>query len=93
MTRNNIIISSLAMDLKRVALAYYNKSEKTAEIFSREVLNRLHEVDKEAVSDYIIKCFSNLPASLSLSDKSYVAENALMYSTIFQNYIIKQTTT
>ena len=43
MTKNNIAISSLAMDLKRVAVGYYGDSNKTARRFSQEALKRIEE--------------------------------------------------
>lgn len=74
------------MDLKRVALAYYNKSDKTAAIFSKEVLKRLNEIDKKTVLRYLLKHINKLADDLNQTDKSRVSEDALMYSTIFQNY-------
>jgi len=41
-----IAIASLAMDLKRVALAFHNGSEETAERFREEALKRLAEIDR-----------------------------------------------
>ena len=88
MTKNNIAIASLSMDLKRVALGYYKGSDKTAVRFSRETLKRRNEVDKKNVEPYIRKILKKLPKILKQKDKMKLAEDALMYSTIFQNYAI-----
>lgn len=85
--KNYIAISSLSMDLKRVALGYYNGSFATAQRFSQEALKRSTEVDKSGVKPYIKKLIHALPGLLKEKDKMGIAENALMYSTILQNYI------
>lgn len=61
MTKNQVALSSLAMDLKRVALGYYNGSEKTALRFSQEVLVRCEEVSAAEVRPYLRKILSSLP--------------------------------
>lgn len=88
MNPNKIVISSLSMDLKRVALSYHNGSNKTAKRFVLEALKRNDEIDLSMVSPYIYKILKLLPDILNYKNKQNVAENALMYSTIFQNYII-----
>jgi len=86
MTDNQFAISSLAMDLKRVALGYYRGSERTAERFVAEALKRKEEIKE--VPPYLEKILISLPQKLSQKDKSRLAEDALMYSTIFQNYVV-----
>jgi hypothetical protein len=86
MTKNQIAISSLAMDLKRVALAYQTGSTKTAERFTEEALARKKEIT--GVKPYLKKHLNDLPEALGNPDKEKVAEDALMYSTIFQNSVI-----
>ncbi|HEX7456667.1 MAG TPA: hypothetical protein VF303_04355 [Candidatus Nanoarchaeia archaeon] len=85
--RDKIAISSLAMDLKRVALGFYNGSEKTAQRFVQEALKRKEEISKPPL--YLAKIINTLPQTLSQKDKKKLAEDALMYSTIFQNYVTK----
>jgi hypothetical protein len=89
MTRNNIIIASLALDLKRVALGFYNGSDKTAKRFSKEALKRKDEIEEKEVKHYLGKMLRKLPGILRQKDKMKLAEDALMYSTIFQNYALK----
>jgi len=86
MTSNDIALSSLAMDLKRVALGFHSGSIKTAERFSIEALKRKDEIDTTTVAPYIRKHLNKLPKVLE--DRERVAEDALMYSTIFQNYVV-----
>lgn len=75
------------MDLKRVALSCYSGSLQTAKRFSEEALKRKGEVDESKVALYIRKCLKALPNVLKMKDRMRSAEDALMYSTIFQNYI------
>lgn len=88
MTKNNIAISSLAMDLKRVAIGYYRGSNKMAKIFSEEALKRKSEIKISEVKPYLRKFIKLLPRILEQEDKNRVAEDSLTYSTIFQNYSI-----
>lgn len=86
MTKQNIAIASLAMDLKRVALGFYNGSRKTARRFSQEVLKRRDEIDEDNLKPYLRVFLNKLPEMLNQKDEKKVAEDALMYSTIFQNF-------
>ena len=89
MNENKFAIESLAMDLKRVALGYYNGSERTAERFCQEALKRKEEISPTHLKPYFRKVIQSLPQILSQEDKSRLAEDALMYSTIAQNYALK----
>ena len=86
MSNNDIALSSLAMDLKRIALGFHSGSIQTAERFCQEALKRKSEVDLDEVAPYIRKCLDKLPEVLENRDR--VSEDALMYSTIFQNYVV-----
>lgn len=77
------------MDLKRVALGYYNGSHNTAERFVQEALKRKEEIKIEEVKPYMQDVIKKLPLILSQTDKQKLAEDALMYSTLFQNYALK----
>ena len=87
MTKQKIAISSLAMDLKRVALGFHNGSEKTARRFAQEALKRGEEISNPP--PHLKKIINALAQTLSQKDKQKLAEDALMYSTIFQNYVTK----
>ena len=86
MTRNNQEIALLSMDLKRVALALYRNSGNTARLFTKEALRRKDVIDGRSVKPYLGKFLEKLPAILAQKDKKKTAEDALMYSVIFQNY-------
>ncbi|MEK7188622.1 MAG: hypothetical protein AAB685_02095 [Patescibacteria group bacterium] len=86
MKKNNQEIASLSMDLKRVALGFWGGSNKTANLFTRQALRRKEVIDHRSVKVYLMKFLNELPAILAQKDKKKVAEDALMYSTIFQNY-------
>jgi len=87
---NKIALSSLAMDLKRVALAYYRGSLKTADRFLEEALKRVGEINKSEISPNIIKVLNNIEKLGSQTDKKDAAEDALMYSTLIQNAALYQ---
>lgn len=88
MTKNNTEIASLAMDLKRVATGFYNGSGKMARRFSEEALKRNNEISKHNLKPYLLRILKKLPKILKQKDESKLAEDALMYSTIFQNYAL-----
>jgi len=88
MTKQSIAIASIAMDLKRVALGFYSGSKKTARRFSQEALKRREEIDEKKLKPYLRVFFNKLPEILNQEDEKKVAEDALMYSTIFQNFLL-----
>lgn len=78
-----IVLSSLAMDLERVALGLHRGSYKMAGRFLDEALKRKDEVNLSLVAPYIRKLLVKL-------DNSIKADDALMYSLLLRNYIFKQ---
>ena len=76
------------MDLKRVAIGYQRGSLKMAERFGQEALKRKSEIRLSQVRPYLRKFIDNLPKIIEQKDKQKAAEDALMYSTIFQNYTL-----
>jgi len=89
MTKQNIAIASMAMDLKRVAVGFYNGSTKIAKRFSEEALKRREEIDEDKLKPYLKKFYNKLPEILDQKDEKKIAEDALTYSTIFQNYALR----
>ena len=89
MNSNKETIGALALDLKRVALGYYRGSEKTAQRFCEEALKRKEEINVSSVKPYLQKKLELLPEVLQAEDKKKLAEDALMYSTLLQNYVLK----
>lgn len=82
-----ITIGSLAMDLKRVALGLHVGSLNTAERFKKEALKRCHELRGEN-DPYLKKLVEKTRKVLQLNEERS-AEDALMYSTLFQNLALK----
>lgn len=76
---NDFILQSLASDLKRVALGMQRGSTVMAMKFLNEALKRKNEICMTLVAPYIKKVLARL-------DKDIDAEDALMYSTLIQNY-------
>ena len=89
MSPTKIALSSLALDLRRVALGYHRHSKEMAERFFDEALKRKEEIDKSQVKPYINNLLLKLE-SLKLEKRDEdKAENALMYSTLFQNAAVQ----
>lgn len=84
-----VIIESLAMDLKRVALGLHRKSFQMASRFKQEALMRSQELKHQDNSNYLNLLLYKTKESLESEDER-VAEDALMYSTLFQNYALKR---
>ena len=78
----------MAMDLKRVALGYYQGSFKTADVFLEEALKRKKEIRPETIKPYLRNILNKIE-NLKLTDQERVAEDALMYSTIIQNAAVR----
>ncbi len=89
MSKTKIAFSSLSMDLKRVALGYWKGSEQTALRFSDEALKRQLELNFQKMKPYVRDLLKKLPQTLGQQDKQKLAEDALMLSTLFQNYALK----
>ena len=85
MNKNQIALSSLAMDLKRVALGYHRGSSAMADRFFEEALKRKDEVNVSLVKPYVKKLLDKLDILVQEKDIAQKAEDALMYSTLFQN--------
>lgn len=86
---NKIALASLALDLKRVALGYHRGSKKMADRFFEEALKRKNEINTTIVQPYIIVLLDKFPHITSQSETQQIAEDALMYSTLFQNAALK----
>jgi hypothetical protein len=86
---NKMLLAALSQDLYRVAIGYHESSVKIAERFSQEVLKRRKEVDVKSVKPYIHTILMKLPEMLMQENKQQIAEDALVYSILFQNYALK----
>lgn len=87
---NKQILGALSMDLKRAALGYYRNSDKTAEKFMDEAMKRKDEVEVKSLKPYLIVCLEKVSSLPKNKDKTKVAEDSLMYATIFQNAAISK---
>ena len=81
---NKKALGALSMDLKRIALGYSRGSTQMVETFFREALKRRDEIDRKNIKPYLIKFLNNIEG-LMKEEKEKAAEDALLYSTLFQN--------
>lgn len=86
---NKLALESLVMDLKRVALGYHRGSMGMSKRFSEEALKRKQEIKEDSLKPYIRNILHSLELLLHDNDTKKVAENALMTSTLLQNYTQK----
>ena len=84
--KNKIILESLASDLKRVALGLGRGSQIMADRFSNEALKRKSEVEIQNIKPYLKKVLNQMERSMKNKNGDKKAEDALMYSTLIQNY-------
>lgn len=82
--KNRQILGALALDLKRVALGYFRGSMPMAYRFFDEALKRRDELNINELEPYIVDYLQRLE-SLKKEKNDRAAEDALLYSTIFQN--------
>jgi len=85
----NEILGSLALDLRRVAQGYYRGSEKMAVRFAKEASARKEELRSTDLKPYLQKLLSKMDGILKQEDHKKLAEDALMYSILFQNAAVK----
>lgn len=83
---NKIIIESLSLDLKRVALGLSRGSFTMANRFAEEAIKRKSEIDMSSIKPYLKTLLEKMEQSLQQEDKQKTAEDSLMFSTLFQNY-------
>lgn len=89
MNKQKVAIESLAMDLKRVSLGLQRGSLKMAERFKEEALKREEELEIQGIHDaYLQKLVENSKRAL-IENSERLPEDALMYSTLFQNFARK----
>lgn len=81
---NKQILGALALDLKRVALGYHRGSTLMTERFLQEALKRRKEIDKKSLKPYLVKLLNDME-KIKKEERKKAAEDALFYSTIFQN--------
>lgn len=87
--KNDIILSSMAMDFKRVALGYYRGSPLMADRFLQEALKRKKELDRKTIKPYLLNILNETERYLRTKNDLEKAERFLMYATLVQNYVLK----
>jgi len=85
----NEILGALALDLRRVAQGYYRGSETIAVRFAQEARARKEELRNADLKPYLQKLLSKMDKILEQKDHKKLAEDALMYSVLFQNAAVK----
>jgi hypothetical protein len=86
---NKQILGALAMDLKRVAIGYFRGSTSMSERFLEEALKRRNELDISSLKLYLLRFLNNIDNLKNKKDKN-AADDALLYSIIFQNASVSQ---
>lgn len=81
----NQILGALALDLRRVAQGYYRGSETMASRFVKEARARKEELRNAKFKPYLRNLLSKMNEVLKQNDHKKLAEDALMYSVLFQN--------
>lgn len=90
MNNNQIALASLAMDLKRVAVGYHRGSLVMAKRFFEEAIKRKKEINQTFLKPYLKKLLENLDKLTLQKENQKIAEDALMYSILFQNAALQQ---
>lgn len=85
-----MILSSLALDLRRVAQGYFRGSIQMADRFLEEAQKRKLEAELLNEKPYLKKLLKRVDELKNESDNQRKAEEALMMSTIFQNAAISK---
>ncbi len=88
---NKIVLSSLAMDLKRVALGLHRKSYRMADRFLLEADKQSKELKISELLPYMQTIIRQAGNLINRKDDER-AEDALLYSTRIQNYVLYKLT-
>ena len=84
---NKIILGSLALDLKRAAIGFNRGSYAMADRFLEEALKRKKEFKKDNTKPYLLQILDKIE-KLKTQPNDELAENALMYSILIQNFVL-----
>ncbi len=83
-----VILGSLAMDLKRAALGFHLGSYAMAQRFLDEAVSRKREYKGKGLKPYMVQILDRVE-KLKSQPKEKLAENALTYSTLIQNFVLR----
>lgn len=87
---SNQILGALALDLRRVAQGYYRGSEAMAVRFTQEAKKRKEELKNAKLKPYLRNLLLKMDEVFKQEDHKKLAEDALMYSVLFQNAAVKR---
>ena len=90
MNQQKIILESLSMELRRVALGMHRGSLAMARRFQEEALKREQELERSKLDSYLKKLTEKVKKTLLNKSDNHLAEDFLMYSILFQNYTQKR---
>lgn len=90
MNKTFVSLSSLSMDLERVAMGYQRGSITMGDRFLEEAFKRRREINRNTVKPYVKKLLDNLDTITKQKDIQKKGEDALMYSILFQNAAFAQ---
>lgn len=82
---NKIVLGSIALDLRRVALGYHRGSLTMAKRFHKEALKRKGEIDMQIVKPYLREILKKIDSLTFLDEREKIAEDALLYSILLEN--------
>ena len=83
---NKLLLESMSLDLKRVALGAHSHSSKMAERFLQEVFKRKQLLDNSKFSESQIKMLNSMEKQLRIQNIKRLPDDALMYSTILLSF-------
>jgi len=86
---NKQILGALALDLKRAALGYHRGSIVMGDKFFQEAIKRKNEIEIDSLKPYLVKLLNDME-NLKKTKRDRIAEDALFYSTLFQNAAISK---
>lgn len=81
-------LAALSMDLKRISMFIRNNSLRSAARFNQEAEKRLAESKNQYKEHSIQKLLGEVDDLLKQDNDLKKAEDTLMYSTLFQNYVL-----
>lgn len=83
-------LGSLALDLRRVAQGYYRGSEAVADRFAQEAKVKKEKLLSLDLKPYLRNLLLRMDDIFKQDDHKKIAEDILMYSTLFQNASLKR---
>ena len=89
MNKNKLYLLSLSSDLTRITQSIQKGSFKNSQQFSYQAQKWLKKIDQTTLKPYMKKILKEIKKDLKQKNNLIKAEQALMYSTLVQNYSIK----